>query len=283
MAQVFGPKWNGYVGAVSVRSGTGAIVARAKAASLQIDSADAYQLKFNSNGTVRTVADTASAQTLTNKTFTAPALASPVLSGAVTGVYTLGGTPTLTSPVINTPVINSPVVSSLHSAFSTATVAAGYAVDTYLAGSSIAMPPGGFVAGARYTCLFDMVKTGAGTAAFTITVRIGAAASVADAAILTLAFAVGTAAIDTGTFEVFCHFRTVGAVTAAVLAGTAFCSHALAATGLITTGASGNGQVTAVSAGFDSTVAATFIGVSVNGGAAFSGTNTIVEAELRSY
>lgn len=169
------------------------------------------------------------------------------------------------------------------SAVSTATVSAGYAADTYLAGSGIAVPTGGFVAGARYTCTFDMVKTAAGTAQFTITLRIGTTGTVSDAAILTFAFAAGTAAVDTGTFEVFAHFRTVGSGTSAVVVGTAYCSHALAATGLISTGASGIGQITTVSSGFDSTIAGTTIGLSVNGGASFSGTNTIVETELRSF
>src|SRR6266849_3916183 len=71
-------------------------------------------------------------------------LASPVLSGTVTGTYTLGGTPT----------INSPTISTLKSAFSTSTVSAGYAADTYVAGSCITVPAGGFVAGARYSCVF---------------------------------------------------------------------------------------------------------------------------------
>src|SRR5260370_21392028 len=106
-------------------------------------------------------------------------LASPVISGTVTGTYTINGTPTITSPTIN-----SPTISTLKSAFSTATVSAGYATDTYLAGSGIAIPTGGFIAGARYGCVFDMVKTAAGTAAFTVTLRIGTAGSIAVPSIL---------------------------------------------------------------------------------------------------
>jgi len=205
-------------------------------------------------------------------------LASPVISGTVTGTYTLGGSVTITNPVINAPVI-----STLKSNISTATVSAAYAADTYLAGSNITGPSGGFILGTRFLCTFDMVKTAAGTAAFTVTLRIGINGSIADAAILTFAFGAGTAAVDTGTFEVFAHFRAVGSPAAAVMAGTCYCAHALAATGLISTGASGSGQITAVSAGFDSTVANSIIGVSVNGGAAFSGTNTVVETELHGF
>lgn len=171
----------------------------------------------------------------------------------------------------------------LKSAFSTATVSAGYATDTYLAGSGIVVPATGFLAGARYNCSFDMTKTAAGTAAFTVTLRIGTAGAVADASIASFAFAVGTAAVDAGIFDVVAHFRSVGNGTAAVVVGVCYCSHALAATGLISTGASGYGQIPAVSSGFDSTIAGTTIGLSVNGGASFAGTNTLVETELRSY
>lgn len=196
-------------------------------------------------------------------------LASPVISGTVTGTYVLGGTPTIPN--------------LLGSNFSTATVSAGYAADTYLAGSNISMPASGFTAGMRYSCVFDMVKTAAGTATPVVTLRIGTAASTADAAIATFTFAAGTAAADTGTIEVWAHFRTVGAGTSAVLVGTCDIFHALAATGITSTGASGVGQITVVSSGFDSTIASTKIGLSFNGGASFSGTNTIVEAELHGF
>ncbi len=199
-------------------------------------------------------------------------LASPTITGTVAGGATYSAI-----------TLNSPVASTLKSNASPATISAGYATDTYLAGSSIAIPTGGFVVNARYYCVFDMVKTAAGTAAFTVTLHIGTAGTVADAAIITFTFAVGTAAADTGTFQVWAHFRTVGAGTAAVMVGLCECNHALAATGLITTGASGNGQLVVVSSGFDSTIAATIVGLSVNGGASFSGTNTLVEAELKSY
>jgi hypothetical protein len=71
MARYLGPRWNGYMDAVSVRSGTAAMVSKSKAASLQIDSAASYTLKYNSNGTIRTLVDLSLAQTLTGKTFSA--------------------------------------------------------------------------------------------------------------------------------------------------------------------------------------------------------------------
>jgi hypothetical protein len=185
--------------------------------------------------------------------------------------------------IIPSVAANTPVISTIKGAFSTADVSAGYAADTYLAGSSIAAPSTGFLAGTRYSCTFDMVKTAAGTATPTVIIRIGTAGAIGDAAICTFTFAAGTAAVDTGTFVVTAHFRTVGGGTVAVVSGTCECRHALAATGLVSTGASGQGQIQVTSSGFDSTPAGSFIGISFNGGASFSGTNKVVEAELRSY
>jgi hypothetical protein len=211
--------------------------------------------------------------TYTSSTLTAPTVTNPTVT---TGTFT---SPAIVSPTITgTPVLNFEKGNA-----STAQVAGGYSSDTYLAGSSIAIPTGGYVALARYVAMFDMVKTAAGTAQFTITLRIGTAGTTADAAICAFAFGAGTAAVDSGIFRVEAHFRTVGATTTAVVAGVASCSHALAVTGLTNTGASGFGQILTVSSGFDSTIASTIIGLSVNGGASFSGTNSIVQAELRSY
>lgn len=164
--------------------------------------------------------------------------------------------------------------------FSNATVSAGYGADTYLAGSSITIPTaGGWVAGAIYRGVFDMVKTAAGTAAFTITVRMGTLGTTGDASVLSLAYAVGTAVADTGRFSVELVFRTVGSGTSAVIQGMTTCVHHLAVTGLITTGASGVGVIVGTSAGFNSTTQ-TILGLSVNGGASFSGTNTMVYADI---
>ena len=162
---------------------------------------------------------------------------------------------------------------------SSVAVSAGYATDTYLAGSSITVPAGSWRVGQIYRCVFDMVKTANGTAAFTVNVRMGTLGTTGDASVLSLAFAVGTAAIDTGVFDLQLVFRTVGAGTSAVVQGIIRCTHHLAATGLVTTGASGTGIILGTSAGFASTTQ-TIIGISVNGGASFSGTNTLVQSEL---
>lgn len=154
----------------------------------------------------------------------------------------------------------------------------GFAADTYLAGSSIAIPAGRLAAaGFTYKLRFDMVKTAAGAATPILTIRFGTAGAIGDTARLTFTFAIGTAAIDTGMFEAVCHFRNVGA--SAVLVGVATLIHALAATGLTTTGTGGAAIFNATSATFDSTVPLSFVGASFNGGASFSGTNVLVQAE----
>ena len=163
---------------------------------------------------------------------------------------------------------------------SASTVSASYASDTYLAGSSIVMPSNAPLVGSRYRLLFDMVKTAAGTATPIINVRFGTNGSTADTSILTFTYGAGTAAADTGQFELNLHFRAVGSGTSAIVVGTIQCRHALAATGLTSTGASGMGQFTTVSSGFNSTTAGAILGVSFNGGASFSGTNTVVQAKF---
>lgn len=164
---------------------------------------------------------------------------------------------------------------------SVAAVSAGYAADTYLAGSGITIPTaGGWKAGTLYRCEFDMTKTAAGTASFTVTIRMGTLGTTGDAAILSLPLSTGTAAADSGVFDIKAIFRTVGAGTSAVLQGWIRCNHNLTTTGLIQTGAVG--VSTATSAGFNSTTQ-TIIGLSVNGGASFSGTNNMVLAELQGF
>lgn len=83
MARSMGPRWNGYVDAVAVRSGTGDIFSKKKAAGLQVDSNDSYQLKHSANGTLRTLVNLDQAQTLSNKTLTAPAISAPTMSDLV--------------------------------------------------------------------------------------------------------------------------------------------------------------------------------------------------------
>lgn len=152
---------------------------------------------------------------------------------------------------------------------------AGFAADTYLTGSNITIPTGAPDVGTTYRCIFDMVKTAAGTATPIIQVRIGTAGSVADTSRCSFTLSAGTAATDTGRFEIICVFRTVGSSTSAVLQGD------LSVVSQPTTGITSLiHAVQTTSGGFDSTVANSIIGVSVNGGASAAWTAQFVRAEL---
>lgn len=159
--------------------------------------------------------------------------------------------------------------------FSTASQS-GFATDTYVTGSSVAIPTGdGLSAGTRYRCTFSVTKTAAGTAAAVFTVRIGTAGAVGDTSRLAMTADVAqTAAVDSGI------------VTVEVLV------RSQSATGVIAGGVGiGNGSgaglgsgATAVSSAFDNTYAtltpASFIGLSVNGGASAAWTINHVFTEL---
>lgn len=152
----------------------------------------------------------------------------------------------------------------------------GFASDTYLTGSNVPIPPASFQAKSLYRVRFDVVKTGAGTAAPVITVRLGTAGTIADTSRNVLTFAAQTAVIDEGQFEIEVPFRTVGSGTTAVTQATGTLQHRLSITGL---SVDVSGMKKSTSAGFDSTTP-TFIGISVNGGTSASWTVSSVRAQL---
>jgi hypothetical protein len=153
----------------------------------------------------------------------------------------------------------------------------GFAADTYLAGSNVLIPNGLPRVGTKYRCRFDMSKTAAGVATPIISLRIGPSGNITDTLRATLTFALQTAAIDAGMFDIVATFRSIGAGAAAVLQARGELRHQLSITGLST---SVSGAVFNTSAGFDSTPTGNFIGLSVNGGAAAVWTNQIAESEL---
>lgn len=153
----------------------------------------------------------------------------------------------------------------------------GFATDTYLTGSSIAIPASSLKAGSRYHLVFNVSKTAAGTATPIITVRFGTNGSTADTARLTFTFLAGTAVADIGTFELFVTFRTVGSGSSAVMQGTARAQHSLSTTGLQNLPSK---VLMVTSGGFDSTIANSIIGVSVNGGTSAAWTVQQVQATL---
>jgi hypothetical protein len=161
---------------------------------------------------------------------------------------------------------------------STATQGPGFASDTYVAGSGIAIPNGKLKVGTIYRCRFRASKTAAGTAAPTVSVRIGTAGTIADAQRSTLGtFNVQTAAVDTASFDIYAHFRSVGSGTSAVLETVCCLFHALPSTGFANTNSP---IIEGTGSGFDSTVSSSIIGVSVNGGASAAWTIQSVQAEL---
>jgi hypothetical protein len=151
--------------------------------------------------------------------------------------------------------------------------------DIYIAGSAVTVAAGDFKAKGQYHCMFDMTKS-AGTGAIVITLRVGTTGSTSDAAIQTYTFGAGTAAADSGLFDVWATFRTVGSGTSAVITSVCYGRHNAATTGLFN-----NAQQFTVfgspapSSGF-ATNTATQIGLSFNGSTAFAGTGTIVQAQL---
>lgn len=171
----------------------------------------------------------------------------------------------------NTPLLRQAVNQSLSAQ------GPGFAADTYLAGSNIAVPTTGLRAGTRYRLVFDATKTAAGVAAPVITLRFGTAGSVADAALVALTFPAQTAVADVGRFAVEVTFRSVGSGTSAVVQAMASLIHGLAATGLSTSSAP---VQIGTSSGFNSTPANSIIGVSVNGGASAAWTVSLVQATL---
>lgn len=160
---------------------------------------------------------------------------------------------------------------------STSDDASAFAADAYLVGSSITVPAS-LKIGSRYMLRFDAAKTAAGTATPILIIRFGTNGSVADTARLTFPFGASSANADVGAWIVNCHFRAVGAGTSGVLVGTARVVKGLTATtGMVAT----VGQALQVtSGGFDSTVASSIIGASLNAGTSAVWTVRNVEAEM---
>lgn len=154
---------------------------------------------------------------------------------------------------------------------------AGFSSETYLTGSNITIPFGSLKIGSRYHLIFNATKTTAGTARPYLYLRFGTAGSTSDAALCTFLFTAQTGVTDNGTFEIWSTFRAVGSGTSAVVQGVAQRRHGASITGF---GTAVSEAVAVTSGGFDSTVANSMIGVSVNGGTSASWTVQLVQAEL---
>jgi hypothetical protein len=158
--------------------------------------------------------------------------------------------------------------------FGVATTAqiASHSADTYYLG----LPTAGRIqAGSWFRWQFRANK-GGGTATPVYTIRFGTAGTTADTARVTMTGAAQTAVADEGYFIVDVAFRAVGA--SAVLVGQVALQHRLATTGFSVTAT--NVFLTPVVSGtFDSTVANSIIGLSVNPGASGAWVTDLVTLE----
>jgi hypothetical protein len=175
----------------------------------------------------------------------------------------------------NTPAIIAPAATLFNQSLSSQ--GPGFAADTYLGGSGLALPAARLRAGTRYILAFDVSKTAAGLAAPVLCLRLGTTQSIADPPLAQLSFAAQTAIADDGRFLIEVTFRSVGPGTSAVVQAVASLVHSQASGGLAATPAV---MRRATSAGFDSTLANAVLGVSVNAGAAASWTVSLVQAQL---
>lgn len=151
------------------------------------------------------------------------------------------------------------------------------AADTYLTGSALAVPTGMVLqVGTAFRWRLTCTKTAAGVAAPIWNIRVGINGSTADTARCVFTqVALQTAAIDAAVFDIYATLRNVGA--AGVLAGSLHMAHVLAATGFSTLDHNVQ-QVT--SAGFDTTIAGTIVGLSVNPGASGAWTFQVIQSEM---
>lgn len=149
--------------------------------------------------------------------------------------------------------------------------------NTYIAGSNINIPTGmALQVGTTFRWTFVMTKSAAGTATPTIHVKVGTAGTIADTTRLSFAqVAAQTGVADTAFVDIIAILRNVGA--SGVLAGGLRMAHVLAATGFSTLD---HNVMQQTSAGFDTTVAGTIVGVSMDPGATGSPVWTVQVASV---
>lgn len=155
-------------------------------------------------------------------------------------------------------------------------------VDTYLTGSSLAVPSHLLQAGTTFSWRIVFTKSAAGTAATTFIIRVGTAGTTGDAARITFTLPASTAAVDTAEVDIFAILRNTGA--AGILAGNLVLNHNTPNTDLVAgagiAGLSSTPVLQGNSSGFDTTIAATIIGLSTNPGASGVYTHQIIVAEM---
>lgn len=151
------------------------------------------------------------------------------------------------------------------------------AADTYVAGCSLAIPIAKVQVGSWFRFVVNVTKNATGTSTPILNVRFGTAGAVGDTARLTFTFAASTAATDNGTFEVWVNVVTIGG--SGTIQGTCrLIKGNTTNTGFSAATAGTQVQLLNVTSGsFDTTVASSVIGISINPG---TGTYTVLNASV---
>lgn len=149
------------------------------------------------------------------------------------------------------------------------------ATVTYLTGSNISIA--NVKAGSVVNWDIAVLKTAAGVAPPVFTVRFGTTGTTADSTLLTFTGSAQTAIADGGLFSIKCIFKTVGAGSAAVLAGHYTLMHNAQVVGLSVLPVNFSFQT---SPGFNSTLANAVLGITVDSGAAAAWTINQVSVKL---
>ena len=178
----------------------------------------------------------------------------PIVNGAV-------------SKKVSLTTLTAHVSSHMEQANAAVTTQVTGATDVYIAGSNIPITANRLQAKSLYRLDLSITKGAAGTGTPVFTVRFGTAGTTGDASRCALTWtAANTAVADEMKVEIVCVFRTVGSGTTAVIEGSLLAQHRLTTTGFGGTGLGANIILNTTGGGFDSTVANSIIGVSVNPG-----------------
>ena len=109
----------------------------------------------------------------------------------------------------------------------------GSGVETYLVGSTLAVPAAGLKIGSSFHWRFSMQKSGVGTAAGSLRLRAGPTGDESDPTVSIFTKKAGTSAIDAGIFDIVSVVQSLGA--SAQIASMMVLMHDLSATGFATT------------------------------------------------
>lgn len=151
----------------------------------------------------------------------------------------------------------------------------GFASETYIEGSAIAVPEGALKPGTRYRLVLSVSKTAAGTVPPVMRLRLGTTGTLDDAAVATVTFTSQTAANDEGRIGLDVTFLETGAAARVQCLGSL--THLMNSSGLAT----GTGPARrATSAPFNSDIPGAVLGVSLNAGTAAAWTIWLAQATL---